>query len=92
MPARAANALWCTRFLQYEADVAQELGAARRALRLPSLRVALHSLATRWPSRRAAGAAKHAECVEALFGDGWNHGPGRHARATLASCAADGSE
>ena len=104
-PARAANTLWWARFPEYEADVARELGAARRALALPSLRVFLHTLAF-----RAAGPVLHAQYVErflaiaaangirvgfVLFGDGWNHGEGLpHAGNTGAnvSCAADGSE
>ena len=104
-PARAANTLWWARFPEYEADVARELRAARRALAIPSLRVFLHTLAF-----EAVGAAAHARYVErflaiaaangikvgfVLFGDGWNHGPDLpHAGNTgaNASCAADGSE
>ena len=104
-PARAANTLWWAHFDDYEADIRRELAAARRVLRLPALRVFLHTLAF-----QAVGAAKHAEYLErflaiahannirvglVLFGDSWNHGPDLpHAGnygANL-SCAADGSE
>ena len=104
-PARAANSLWWAHFDDYEEDVQRELAAARRVLRLPALRVFLHTLAF-----EAVGAARHADYLErflaiahannirvglVLFGDSWNHGPDLpHAGnfgANL-SCAADGSE
>ena len=80
-PARAANTLWWSQFNDYEADIQRELSAARQVLRLPVLRVFLHTLAF-----EALGAARHAEHVErflsiahengirvgfVLFGDSW---------------------